>query len=67
MSSTRKLRSERDVIRGTAYAQQLDQWAKGQSRPGIDQVAAITDLYDLLVEHGRGPAAPAPSGPDGDS
>lgn len=62
MSVTRKLRSERDVTRGTAYAAQLDAWVKGQS-----QMAAITKLFDLLVEHGRHNMVVEPSRPDGDS
>lgn len=61
MSTTRKLRNQRDVARGTAYAYLLDNWISGHDQ------RAITVLFDTLVRDGRHNIAPKSDRPDGAS
>lgn len=63
MSATRKLRRERDVARGRAYAHLLDSWITGRDRQGGNE--PITALFDALVEHGRHNLVPKPDRSDG--
>lgn len=65
MSATRKLRRERDVARGRAYAHLLDSWIIGRDREGGNE--AITALFDALVQNGRHNIAPKPDRLDGES
>lgn len=65
MSATRKLRCERDVIRGRAYAHLLDSWITGRDREGGNE--AITALFDALVQNGRHDVVTEPYQPGGAS